>query len=956
MVVMMINKAIKIYLFLAVLMFSSFSFSENNESILQTANGLEHYSEVKYDTIDDVFNNLSHRLILGLFGKRALIIFLPEDVPTNIMEAIEALDKNELIQYAKPFNYELVNITLLVLFLISSIATMVMCFMMAWISLERTIITSESGDFLGKNVDSAKANIKFVLIFCLIIPVHNMGKLSESDNSMAVNVSLIQLGVIKLIGVSSYTGDKIFEIYANNTPTYYPIIEMPQKDGKYSDMVNLIKYSNCVNSESINDDINDIPFNFRRVGAESYEATSGSELCELEIKITFDNKTELLIQNNKEISSMVPFNSYLDVQYIEFRTIMSELLYKANIISKNIVNGDLDSTIFSSSEEEIINKYKNCEDIYKPNLDITEDKDAIQYLHKAAKCLSYDFINDFSKIPSMDYYLDNKNSEDVEMCSNRLISVKEVGGIQTEIDSKETIVNKKNLEEFGDVTGISEYSQKKVEDCIKDYCSDFSSSSIYQCSNAIGLGYEHYSRKNMSKKGWMTSGAYIYKIFSNITTNSNGKLPITSFHLNFKKNTVKKSVSHLLDGYAVKNVGSEIGDYNQNLRIIHTDFYKNENQQEEVEDFSTSMSVLLQQMLLRSSDVDNPQAIMSDLSKYVTEDIMRLNTCLKNPLEITSGISCGNITTEINRIGNKILNIAIYLKISLLAAELKNTVSDASAPSGSVSGEGTSILTDLVKSKTVWSLVALSTFSLDYIFELIEGTGFNSSFVESQSFNKIMIATSGAVAFYAADGNGKIMNVFNAATWVLFIIGIALTFVIPLIPFTLWALAVIGWLISVFQLLINLPLWAATTMSVSEQNSAESMKVGIRMLISMIIRIPLMVIGLIIAWLLTNIFVQRILSEEMIGFAMNYGDNGLIFMGIDYFLILVIYVIMLITIYNILFSLIEGFHELAMNWMGDKEGSGKILGKEGGETTAAVGRFKAEASRLKGLKWKLGKA
>jgi conjugal transfer/type IV secretion protein DotA/TraY len=952
---MMINKAIKIYLFFTVLIFSSFSFSENNESILQTANGLEHYSEVKYNTIDDVFDNLSHRMILGLFGKRALIIFLPTDVPNNTIDEIESLDKNELIQYSKPFNYELVNITLIVLFSISSIATIVMCFFMAWISLERTIITSESGDFLGKNVDSAKANIKFVLIFCLIIPVHNMGKLSESENNIAVNISLIQLGVIKLVGISSYTGDKIFEIYANNTPTYYPIIEMPQKDGKYSDMVDLIKYASCVNSESVDDEIIDIPFNFKRVGKESYKATSGTELCELEINITFDSKTEFLLQNNDEIAKIVPFDSYLDVQHSEFRIIMSELLYKANMISKNIVNGDLDSTIFSSSEEEFINKYKNCGDIYKPNLDITEDKDAIKYLHKASQCLSYDFINDFSKIPSMDYYLDNKNGSDIEMCSNRVMSNNEENAIQTEIDSKEKIVNKKNIEDFGDTTQLTEYSQKKVEDCIKDYCSDFSKSSIYQCSNAIGLGYEHYTRKNMSKKGWMTSGAYIYKIFSNITTNSNGKLPITSFSVNFKKNSVKKSVSHLLDSYSIQDVGGELGQYNQNLRIIHTDFYNNENQQEEVEDFNTSMIVLLRQMMLRSSDVNNPQAVMSDLSKYVTEDIIRLNTCLKNPLEITNGISCGNITTEINRIGNKILNIAIYLKISLLAAELKNTVSNASAPSGSISSKGGNILTNLVKSRAILGLVSLSAFSLDYMLELIDGTGFNSSFVESKSFNKIMIATSGAVAFYAADGNDKILETFNAATWVLFTIGIVLTFVIPLIPFTLWVLAVIGWLISVFQLLINLPLWAATTMSVSEQDSAESMKVGIKMLVSMVIRIPLMVIGLIIAWLLTNIFVQRILSEEMISFAMNYGDNGMVFMVIDYFLILVIYVIMLITIYNILFSLIEGFHELAMNWMGDKNESGKILGKEGGETTAVVGRFKQEASRLKGLKWKLGK-
>lgn len=953
-------KFIKISFLFVFVSLSSFSVAEDNESILQTADGLQHYDEVKYETIDDVFDNLSNRMILGTFGRESLIVFLPNDTPESVTFEIQKMDDSELAAYSSPFNYGLVNITLAILFFISAIATVVMLLYMAWITLERTIVTGESGEFLGKNVDSIKSNLKFLIVFSLILPVMPAGKMPNGVQD--INISLIQFATIKLIGISSYTGDKIFEIYANNTPSYYPVIEMPQRDGKYSDMINLIKYTNCINAEEIDDSIEYIPFNFKRMGESKFQAESGSTLCKLKIKISFDTKTESLIDNNEDLAKIVPFNNYLDIQFVEFKETMNDLLKKANKISKNIINGDIEEEWFSFSNKEQVNKFETCEELYNYSETVPNQEFAYNYINEAAKCLSEDYIRNFAKIPNTNYY-DALDSDlfDVEMCSNRKIEQSENDAQKTELTSSQFILNQKDPEDMGAIVKLTEYSQKKIEDCIKDSCSNFSNSSIYQCSNAIGLGYEHYSRKNMAKKGWITSGAYIYKLFSNINTNTNGRLPITSFNINFFKNENKESISKIKSEYEINNYGNNIGQYESKLNLAHTNFQQDENQQEVVEEFNESLLLNIRKLTARLTGNNNSE-FMNDLSKYITEDISRFNTCMQNPLEISSGISCGNVTTEISRMGNKILNMSIYLKISLLVAELKGVLTTYT-PEGDISGDkkknfkkqGMGYIKSNLKKAGMLSIVGGGTFGFEYISGLMEDTSFNSSFVKSDSFNKMVIATTGVLAFYVADGNEKLLDKFNSLTWILFSIGIVLTFIVPLIPFTLWVLAVMGWLIGVFQLLVNLPLWAATTISVSDQDTAAAIKVGIRMMISMIIRIPLMTIGLIIAWLLTNVFVQRILSEEMITFAINYGDSGLVFMAIDYVLILIIYVIMLITIYNILFSLIEGFHELAMNWMGDQDGSGKLLGKEGGETTAVINRFKQESGRIKGLKWRLGR-
>lgn len=923
--------------------------SDDTKSLLQTGVGLEHYGDIKYENINDVFENLTHRIILGTFGRKALLVFLPSDVPRSVIVEIEAMSEEDLAIKAKPFNYGLVNIALSALFFVSAIATSIMFVFMGWVAIERTIITSESGDFLGSKVDALKTNLKFFFILCLIVPVVGAGKLPGGN--VNINISLIQYMTFKLIGISSYTGDKIFEIYASNTPTYYPIIEMPKTDGKYVDMINMIKYANCVNSEKIHNDINTVPFNFKRIGVEAYEAISGTTSCKLTIKIAFDKKTDDLIKNSEYIDDVVNMSSYLNIQYNLFKDVMRLLMKDADTVAGNIVGGNLYSNSITISPEQFSEKFVSCENIVGQTHTIESKYEATRYMHEAAKCMSERFIKNFARIPDMDYYQNNELMYDVEMCSNRIIDPIGSSKQQTEMISSEKVVNQKSIEDVSNTLSMVEYSQEKIEDCIVKYCSDFRSSSVYQCSNAIGLGYEHYSRKNMAKKGWMTSGAYIYKIFTNISTNENGRMPITSFSMNFNKQIFRDNITKLMDEHKIKETGPEIGDYLKQISFSQINIDKLEHDARVVSRFNNN--VMQEMMKINSKKIGtDSNTLQADILKYITEDINRINICLKNPLEITNGISCGNVTTEISQMGNKILNISIYLKIGLLAAELKNSME---GNSGEVKGRKFEKFKTGLKTLGMLSMVTGDANGLDYILSLMGSDSFNSSFVGSNSFNQIIMASTTALSYYASQGNEKVLSTFNSFTWGLFFIGILFTFVIPLIPFTLWVMAVMGWLISVFQLLVNLPLWAATTISVSEEESAAAMKVGMRMMIGMLIKIPLMVIGLIIAWLLTNIFIQRILSEEMISFAINFGDSGLLFMVIDYLLILLIYVIMLITIYNTLFSLIEGFHELAMNWMGDKDGGGKLLGKEGGETTAVIRRFKDESSKLKGLKWKLRK-
>lgn len=90
---------------------------------------------------------------------------------------------------------------------------------------------------------------------------------------------------------------------------------------------------------------------------------------------------------------------------------------------------------------------------------------------------------------------------------------------------------------------------------------------------------------------------------------------------------------------------------------------------------------------------------------------------------------------------------------------------------------------------------------------------------------------------------------------ILFMGGVTLCYVLPMMPAMIWTGMIIGWLFMVMELMVIMPMWALTNISLhSGEDFIGNQKIGYTMLLTMILRAPLMTIGVIMMIVLMNVF------------------------------------------------------------------------------------------------------
>lgn len=99
----------------------------------------------------------------------------------------------------------------------------------------------------------------------------------------------------------------------------------------------------------------------------------------------------------------------------------------------------------------------------------------------------------------------------------------------------------------------------------------------------------------------------------------------------------------------------------------------------------------------------------------------------------------------------------------------------------------------------------------------------------------------------------------SMVAWGLFSIlllgGISLCYVLPMLPAIIWTGMLVGWLFMVMELMVIMPMWALTNVSLhSGQDFVGNQKIGYTMLLTMVLRAPLMTIGVIMMITLMNVF------------------------------------------------------------------------------------------------------
>ncbi len=854
--------------------------------------------ELKIENIDELQQDLANRLILGVFGKDALIYSLGDNVADNVISEIEMLSMNEVQRYAKPFNVGNLNGLLMILASFFFVAFSVLTIYFAWVMFEGLFNTQDSGEFFGQRTSTLFSVLKGSTAMFLIIPAYGFSHKPFSDFQNSIDgtsygsFSIAQLFVFKSAGFSNQFSNQIWGSFVNNYQKAFPTIMLPNTHAKEVEMKNLLNYVMCVKSYNTGETTK---FYVDRLKESSgnYTIFGSYKSCTIEGSIKYDLTTVKEMQKESEFSSLV--NGVVDYDAIFASTVnkvISKSVEKANIYADLILE-EFSGLTESNEKTGILVNPKNWQAMCEvPTLMFEKGKlnrdslPTVQYYME--KCLSEEFILGFiadNKMEARSFYSNSIFKNNMTPVCDDLVAVSQ--GQRTLVKTNENATFENNL-------------SKTLSQCLTETCGGVLSgdSGLYQCTSTIEFAKTNTENARMIRQGWLTAGAYSYALFSGFTNNTAQEL-VNSLNLSF--NVSSKKLIFKPDEFAYDITSTNTLD----KKIIN--------------DFGSLLEMPLKTNDTNEARQDSVGALMPSTGFLGSggDDgwfgITKFVTCSNKPMSVTDGFVCGNVTEELHDMGVKMFTIAVEIKIAQSASQMfghimKGNTSEINKQFGKMSGKAKKFLggSDSMF-KSFLGIVGLGSFTT--VVGVNAFSEIDAYWVQNPEIYMVVIALlSGQVPFIEA--------FMDFAFGILLILGLIFGFLLPLLPYFLWLIVVSGWAVMIIESLIVAPVWAATLISPSNDHTSKTAKKGLLILLTIIMRAPFMVVGLVLAWLLSNNLIGALLEISNISDALLLSAGTTSIAGfIDMFVKLIVYLSLIYFIYNLVFSIIEGFYEIGVNWL-----------------------------------------
>ena len=192
-------------------------------------------------------------------------------------------------------------------------------------------------------------------------------------------------------------------------------------------------------------------------------------------------------------------------------------------------------------------------------------------------------------------------------------------------------------------------------------------------------------------------------------------------------------------------------------------------------------------------------------------------------------------------------------------------------------------------------------------------------------------AWSAFAAFAVVTGSGagglgsSIAPIFSSLFLALLLPGATLSTYLPMLPYILWIGVVLGWAILLIEAMVAAPLWAIVHLAPDGDGVVGRGGQGYMLVLSLVLRPPLMVIGLAAAFVLMKPIGFLVNSTFVGAFELGVSPG---FMGITQAIAgCIIYAVLMIMIVQRVFSLIHVIPDRLLRWIG---GGGGELGQEAG--------------------------
>jgi hypothetical protein len=299
----------------------------------------------------------------------------------------------------------------------------------------------------------------------------------------------------------------------------------------------------------------------------------------------------------------------------------------------------------------------------------------------------------------------------------------------------------------------------------------------------------------------------------------------------------------------------------------------------------------------------------------------RLSTCAKNPLQIVEGYVCNNIPQEFSRFGFNLLSTAITAKTILVMGSTWNDIKRLMPGKNSITNSASRGQTGGVEFKRVLvssASILSNSGALESILDTISGLGFTSTDefgnLNTRSVDAmVLIPTIAAIVAISAESpNSFFVKSVDFLLSFMLILGIFFAVIIPVIPmiFVLSAITKFMFLMCKTLLLQGFKLTDAIFDRDNDFMSEKVDEVWADWLATTL-KLPLTVVGVVLAWLMSNVIIGHVLRHMDMTFITNDGTQGLADLAVSLFFSLAI----ILVIYNMILSVIESFYDFTVEWI-----------------------------------------
>jgi hypothetical protein len=871
------------------------------------------FAENDVRPVEDVMANTSNQFIYAFFGKDLLLYYLSN---AQDVAAVEEATDNDLTALAKPFNVATGKLFVIGLTLIYFLVLGYFVIRLAMLGLETGWLLQKDGESNMSNAEK-KGLVFKVLILCslAIIPIPLKNGLVE--DTFYTNLATVLL--FDMLGRAHEKADEATLTLIESQRQPLKTIALPAAESKMNDMQALNRFYTCVRLQYGRSETGEhsLPMKFYPDETDAIKGRVSTGLCTLEVTFGVDFHSDKILERiNAESPDLgLTDGMFLAAQKEAFPTLLEELFAGSLRFSKYLSKPSTSSSwndgehSFKDQTSAVLNIPQlkrwpeRCDEIesWSPTPGFISKRDRYYFHHLSARCLS-------NKVAARLVYPNSYDAMANYLGNNTRVR-RELAMCVDQASMSRVLESSRFVAQYGVGASASpNIEQIALDTCVSNLCaqSALNEGGMYACANAMGLYETRLNDIRIKSRGTMMLGFYMFDLFLYHPPSAASKHVFNKFKMEFI-------------GYA--SPINDIGEGTVPYMTVQVPIPESSNN---VTDFYGIMYDISKDF----SRTELPSIYEPLDTGNFFEGLIggtRLLTCVKNPLQIHGGYVCGNVPQEFSRFGLTMMKNLVVLKAILTVGQTTGQImrrspiasGDTTTSPGAMSAVRTTAMTVIGVFGDTSNIEGLANGILDFKLNITDEFGHLNTVEVNKFANTLMVKAFASMAYIGHDT--ALVSFINTALMFGLLLSVFFAFLVPLFPMLIFISALIKFSYLLFSTIIlhGFKLVDAGTYKDGDLLNERLDKVFSDWL-ALLLKFPLTVIGVVLAWLMSNVIISHVLSSMNLSFATNDGAHGMI----DVTVLLATSLIVIFIVYNMVLTVIESFYDFTVEWiLGTMHGS-----------------------------------